>query len=68
MVATSKGGTVVLFERDKSNDKLVMQRTLSVAHMVRQKQIAEATQKAAKEALTKNVRHEIEYRLQKVSK
>lgn len=67
-VATGKGGTVGLFARDKSSNKLVMQRTLSVAHMVRQKQIAEATQKAAKEALTKNVAHEIEYRLQKVSK
>lgn len=67
-IATGKGGTVGLFARDKSNDKLVMQRTLSIANMVKQRQIAEATQKAAKEALTKNVAHEIEYRLQKVSK
>lgn len=65
-IATGKGGTVGLFTRDASG-KLEMQRTLSIANMTRQRQIAEATQKAAKEALTKNVAHEIEYRLQKVS-
>lgn len=67
-VATTNRGITALFSRDKVTDKLIMRRTLSVAHMVRQKQIAEATQKAAKEALTKNVAHEIKYRLQKVSK
>lgn len=67
-IATGRGGTVGLFSRDKSSGKLVMQRTLSVAHMARQRQIAEATQKSAREALTKNIAHEIEYRLQKVSK
>lgn len=63
-----KKPTTGLFSRDKSSGILKFHRTLSVSHMVRQKQIAEATQKAAKEALTKNVAHEIEYRLQKVSK
>ncbi len=65
-IATGKGGTVGLFTRDASG-KLEMQRTLSIANMTRQRQIAEATQKAAKESLTKNVEHEIEYRLQKAS-
>lgn len=65
-VATGRGGMVGLFTRDSSG-KLEMQRTLSIANMVRQREIAEATQRAAREALTRNVSHEIEYRLQRAS-
>lgn len=66
-VATGKGGTTGIFSRDKSGS-LELQRTLSPANMVRETSVKAATQKAAKEALEKNVAHEIEYRLGRLAK
>lgn len=66
-VATGKGGTTGIFSRDKSG-RLELQRTLSPANMVRETSVKAATQKAAKEALEKNVAHEIEYRLERLAK
>ena len=67
-VATGKGGTTGIFSRDKSTGKLSLQRTLSIANMVRETSVKDATQKAAKEALEKNAAHEIEYRLGRLAK
>ena len=66
-VATGKGGTTGIFSRNKSG-RLELQRTLSPANMVRETSVKAATQKAAKEALEKNVAHEIEYRLGRLAK
>lgn len=67
-IAKGRGGTVGLFSRGKTTGKLTMQRTLSPANMVRETTVKDATQKAAKEALEKNVAHEIEYRLGRLAK
>ena len=44
------------------------QNTLSPANMVRETSVVNATQTAAREALEKNVAHEIEYRLGRLAK
>lgn len=67
-IAKGRGGTVGLFSRGKTTGKLTMQRTLSPANMVRETSVVNATQTAAKEALEKNVAHEIEYRLGRLAK
>ena len=67
-VAQGRGGTIGLFSRGKTTGKLTMQRTLSVANMVRYPSVQTATKTAASEALQKNAQHEIEYRLSKVMK
>ena len=55
-----------LFSRG-SNGVLKFHRTLSPANMAREKSVAKATQKAAAEALEKNVEREIRYRLEKIT-
>lgn len=67
-VAKAKGGTVGLFSRKRGSRTIEMQRTLSPANMVREASVVNATQTAAKEALEKNVAHEIEYRLGRLAK
>lgn len=57
-----------LFSRSKNRGTMVLQNTLSPANMVRETTVKNATQKAAKEALEKNVAHEIEYRLGRLAK
>ena len=67
-VARGKGGTVGLFSRQRGRRTIEMQRTLSPANMVRETSVVNATQTAAREALEKNVAHEIEYRLGRLAK
>ena len=67
-VARGKGGTVGLFSRKRGSRTIEMQRTLSPANMVREASVVNATQTAAKEALEKNVAHEIEYRMGRLAK
>ena len=67
-VARGKGGTVGLFSRQRGSRTIEMQRTLSPANMVRETSVVNATQTAAREALEKNVAHEIEYRLGRLAK
>lgn len=67
-VAKGDGGTIGLFSRGKTSRNINMQRTLSVANMVRYSSVQTATKTAAAEALQKNAQHEIEYRLSKVMK
>lgn len=57
-----------LFSRSKSRGTMVLQNTLSPANMVRETSVVNATQTAAREALEKNVAHEIEYRLGRLAK
>ena len=67
-MARGKGGTVGLFSRQRGRRTIEMQRTLSPANMVRYPDIVRVTQKTAREALEKNVAHEIEYRLGRLAK
>lgn len=67
-VARGKGGTVGLFSRQQGSRTIEMQRTLSPANMVRETSVVNATQTAAREALEKNVAHEIEYRMGRLAK
>ena len=57
-----------LFSRQRGSRTIEMQRTLSPANMVRETSVVNATQTAAREALEKNVAHEIEYRLGRLAK
>lgn len=57
-----------LFSRSKSGGVMMLKNTLSPANMVREASVVNATQTAAKEALEKNVAHEIEYRLGRLAK
>lgn len=67
-IAKGNGGVIGLFSHGKTSRKISVQRTLSPANMVREKDIVQTTQKAARDALSKNIEHEIQYRLEKVSK
>ena len=66
-VATGRGGVTGIFSREKGGRSIQLQRTLSPANMAREKSVAKATQKAAAEALEKNVEREIRYRLEKIT-
>lgn len=57
-----------LFSRSKRGGVMMLHNTLSPANMVRETSVVNATQTAAKEALEKNVAHEIEYRLGRLAK
>lgn len=57
-----------LFSRSKSGGVMMLKNTLSPANMVREASVVNATQTAAREALEKNVAHEIEYRLGRLAK
>lgn len=67
-VAQGDGGTIGLFSRGRTSRNINMQRTLSVANMVRYPSVRTTTQTAASGALQKNVQREIAYRLSKVMK
>lgn len=66
-VATGRGGVTGIFSREKGGRSIQLQRTLSPANMAREKSVTKATQKAAAEALEKNVEREIRYRLEKIT-
>ena len=57
-----------LFSRSKSGGVMMLKNTLSPANMVRETSVVNATQTAAREALEKNVAHEIEYRMGRLAK
>lgn len=68
-VAQGKGGTTGIFTRDgKKSYPVSMRHTMSPSNMVRYPAVVKKTDKAAKEALEKNVAHEIEYRLGRLAK
>ena len=67
-IIEGKEGVVGLFTRGKKSHPVEMRHTLSPANMVRYPDIVRVTQKTAREALEKNVAHEIEYRLGRLAK